>query len=262
MIERISNDVVTLRPMQSPAPQDSDVTVKIDNKQPDPADYLYNPDLADRINTSRQSIREELQLLERTNRKVESDDGQSDQQSDMSSIPSHLETLRQSLKRMESLLYQVASVAAADPDLLQNIQQELVDEMRGFRRVFKEIDFEQNVLPNIDLNAIDISDVIEALRNEEQTISYALEVVEKAESAINQAIEQTGGEKSREVSRTEATLNTAEQNLAAAESAFYPEEILDRAKEVATSLRERMAEAFGAQGNLKPDDVFKLVGAG
>jgi hypothetical protein len=60
-------------------------------------------------------------------------------------------------------------------------------------------------------------------------------------------------------SRTEAVLSTTDQNLTAAESALYPEEIVSRAKEASLSLRDKIPEVLGAQAHLHPDHVFELV---
>ena len=69
-------------------------------------------------------------------------------------------------------------------------------------------------------------------------------------------------EEEAEQSRTEAVLLTIGQNLAAAESAFYPEETVSRAREVSLNLRNTMLGALGAQSHLNPDDVFMLTSPG
>jgi hypothetical protein len=68
-------------------------------------------------------------------------------------------------------------------------------------------------------------------------------------------------EEEAEQSRTEAVLSTIGQNLAAAESAFYPEETMSRAREASLSLQDAMLGS-GAHRHLNPDDVFMLTSPG
>ena len=88
------------------------------------------------------------------------------------------------------------------------------------------------------------------------------QVTEAAEKSIDDALSVQNRQEPDTMSVTEANLSNAQQNLAAAESAFYPEEIVDRAKEVARQLAEQMAETPSTHGTLQPDEVFKLIGAG
>ncbi len=277
MIQRIDNVTVLLKPNPVQNGQSKKVAVEVKNENVKSADYLYNPELADKIHESRKSLKEEMGFLRDANvkqpinvikrpenvekqpknvEKYREQDPQRVQQY------SALDMLKHSMTRMTSLLYQLASVTAGDSDSMEAIQRKLAEELLGYKRVFNGIeltDFESN---KIDMDRLRTVVNTEALQINPENAAATRQIIETAEKSVENALSAQNREQPDSMSVTEANLSNAEQNLAAAESAFYPEEIVDRAKEVAQQLYEQMSETLGAHGTLKPDEVFKLIGAG
>jgi hypothetical protein len=261
MIESIDNGMMVLKPAVKVDDQAKHIRVKVDTEIPKPAEYLYNPHLADKINASRQSIKEEMGLLREANlsaRARQVGGGLSDEES---AVSLSLDVLQRSLARIESLLYQFASVAAADPDSLEALQRKLAEELRGFKRIFEGVELKEIVPPDIDMNRIDVTSKIKPEKLDSLSAASAREAVSAAKDAVGPLLARAG-EKKASQSLTEAVLSTTDQNLAAAESALYPEEITARAKEASLSMRDRMPEVFGAQAHLQPDQVFRLISSG
>ncbi len=261
MIERISGGVMVLRPTAGVDRGPRRVGVRIETDVDKPAEYLYNPDLAEKINVSRESIREEMSLLREASfaaRLRQREDRPVDEE-ERASLS--LDVLKRSLARIKTLLYQVASVAGADPDSLEALQRKLAEELRGYERVFEQIDLKGVESPDLGRDRIAIGGKIDAGSVDSESFEDTMEVISSAEKVVERMLERTQGERSRQ-SRTEAILSTTDQNLAAAESAFYPQEIMSRAKEASFSLRDRMPEAFTAQAHLRPDQVYGLTSPG
>ncbi len=268
MIQRIDNVTVLLRPNPIQNGQSKKVAVEVKNESVKPADYLYNPELADKIHESRKSLKEEMGFLREANarrntaRQPANIEKYREQDTQHVQQYSALDTLKHSMTRMTSLLYQLASVTAGDSDSMEAIQRKLAEELLGYKRVFKGIeltDFESN---EIDMDRLRTVVNTEALQINPENAAATRQIIETAEKSVENALSVQNHEQPDSMSVTEAKLSNAEQNLAAAESAFYPEEIVDRAKEVAQQLYEQMSDTLGAHGTLKPDEVFKLIGAG
>ena len=153
-------------------------------------------------------------------------------------------------------------MSGADSDALEALQQKLADELSGYDKVFKKVKLHNIETPDIKTEEMDISREIKAEDIDPQTAVQAKEKVTEIEEIIERELDSISSDEPEEQSRTEAVLDTTDQNLAAAESAFYPEEIVNRATEVAHKIREKMIEAYDAQSHLEPDEVYKLLGAG
>ena len=261
MIEKISNQTVYVKPLLSLHKNVSQAALTVGDRSENAADYLYDPLFSDKVNASRRSINEELLLLSEMNRNPENAE-QSDQQQPSSSIATSLETLKRSLLRMKSLLYQVASVTAADPDSIQVLQRKLADELRGYEKAVADIDLPESSGVDLTLGRVEISSQADPRETDQVRISDALKDVESAQSNVDRILQQIDRPEPRDESMTEAALSTADQNLAAAESTIYPEKILERAKEVAQILREGLTDAPEVQKSLKPEDVLGLIDTG
>jgi hypothetical protein len=234
-----------------------DIGIEVREDVSKPADFLYNPDLADKINISRESIKEELSFLKKADFGIR--DGQKDDRNPIGEASSEsLDLLKRSLTRMTSLLYQIASVVAADPDSLEALQRKLAGELRGYEEVFDKVKLQEIAGPDLKLDDLDVRGKIDAESLNSESAAAARETISAAEDIAARMLSQIEDEEA-EQSRTEAVLSTIGQNLAAAESAFYPEETMSRAREVSLSLRNTMLGALGAQAHLNPDDVFMLT---
>ncbi len=253
MIERISNQMLVVRPAQGRTQPQKNVSIKVGNDNPKPAEELYNPDLADKISSSRQSIRDELNLLKDLSNRPNVEDaelngsGGGDKASSYSSV-------KRSLMRISSLLYQVASVAGGDSESIERMQKRLIDEFREYEGEVARVDLE-----GINVDKLNISAKVDLDKLTASNAADAQKTVEEAEKALTQTLGTARTDKPHSQSATEAALSTAEQNLAAAESAFYPEEIVDRARSVAGTLRGQMQNVAQAQGKVVPEDVLKLL---
>lgn len=262
MIEQTGSSTYVLRPFALPTNMSRSVNITTDkDSTAETAEYLYNPEFAEKISIARTSIVEEMNLFQASKSRPNESDQTSEEAIRNQSETSSLEALKRSLTRIESLLYQVASVAAADPESLDVLQQKLADEIRGYKKAFKQVDMHEFEDADIELQT-DPAQTDGTRPTDTERYSKLKCEVEEAERFIDAKLAEQRKTGARPVSMTEAVLGTAEQNLAAAESTIFPEEIVSRAKEVATMVRERLAEAFPAQGRLQPDEVFKLVGAG
>jgi hypothetical protein len=268
MIQRIDNVTVLLKPNPVQNEQSKKVAVEVKNESVKSADYLYNPELADKIHESRKSLKEEMGFLKDANakqtkaRQPENVEKYREQDPQRVQQYSALDTLKHSMTRMTSLLYQLASVTAGDSASMEAIQRKLAEELLGYKRVFKGIeltDFESN---EIDMDRLRMVVDTEALQITPEDAAATRQIIETAEKSVENTLNAQNRQQSDSMSVTEAKLSNAEQNLAAAESAFYPEEIMDRAKEVARQLYEQMSDTPGTHGTLQPDEVFKLIGAG
>ncbi len=268
MIQRIDSATYLLKPKPVQTGQVKKVELQVSNENVKAADYLYNPDLADKIHESRKSLKEEMGLLKDAAVINDISVGQSEkavryQPEQAQGIQySALDTLKNSLTRINSLLYQLASVASGDSDSLEAIQRKLAEEISGYRRIFKKVDLTEFKPVKIDVDSLSMAAQTEALQVNPENATATRQVTEAAEKSVEKALKANDDRKLDTKSVTEANLSNAQQNLAAAESAIYPEEIVDRAKEVAQQLYEKMSEALGVHGTLKPDEVFKLIGAG
>lgn len=261
MIERIDNGMMVLRPITKVGQQVRDIGIEVRKEIPKPADYLYNPDLADKINVSRESIKEELSFLKNADLRIR--DGQEGDRNpkEEASSASSVDLLKRSLARITFLLYQIASVVAADPDSLEALQRKLADELRGYERVFDSARLVEIERSDPKLDDLDITGKIDTESLNSESVAAARETISAAEDVAARMLSQIE-EQEAEQSRTEAVLLTIGQNLAAAESAFYPEETMSRAREVSISLRNTMLGALGAQAHLNRDDVFMLTSPG
>lgn len=253
MIERISNQMLVVRPAHGRTQPKKNVSIKVGNDNPKPAEELYNPDLADKINSSRQSIRDELNLLKDLSNRPNVEKGERDGSGGDGETSSY-SSVKKSLMRISSLLYQVASVAGGDAESIERMQKRLVDEFREYEGKVAKVDFE-----GVDADKLNISAKVDLDKLTASNAADAQKTVEEAERALTQTSRTARTEKSDKQSATEAALSTAEQNLAAAESAFYPEEIVDRARSVAGTLRGQMQGVAQAQGKVVPEDVLKLL---
>ena len=258
MIERIDNEMMVFRPITKVGQQAKDISIKVRKEAPKPADYLYNPDLADKINISRESIKEELSFLKKADLGVRDGKEGDRNPKGRASTASSLDVLERSLARITSLLYQIASVVASDPDSLEALQKKLTDEMRGYEKVFDGIKLVEIPRPDLNLDDVDVCGKINAESLNSDSVAAARETVSAAADAAAHMLSKIEEEEA-EQSRTEAVLSTIGQNLAAAESALYPEETMSRAREASLSLRDAMLGASGAHGHLIPDDVFVLT---
>jgi len=261
MIERIDSGMMVLRPITRIGQQTKNISIEVKPEAARSADYLYNPDLADKINASRESVKEEMNVLREANLQTRAKQGDDRQQDEESSSASSLDLLKRSMTRMESLLYQVASVVAADPDSLEAIQRKLVEELRGYKRIFEGVKLPETMPADLKLDDIDISGKLDVENVSSASASDARKAISSAEDVVDRMLGHVE-EEMAEQSMTEAVLSTMNQNLAAAESALYPEEIMSRAREASLSLQDRMLEAYGAHAHLQPDQVFKLVSPG
>ena len=259
MIERISNQMLVLRPAQGRTEAKKNVSVKVSGEEAKPAEELYNPDFADKINSSRQSIRDELNLLKDTYqrpkvRQAENAEAEQSQESPEEGMGSYA-TLKRSMIRISSLLYQVASAAGGNSESLEQMQRRLVDELREYEGAYTRVD-----LDGVDPEELDLASKIDLDQLTPASAAEAQRAVEQAERALTNATSTLKSSESTPRSATEAALSTAEQNLAAAESAFYPEEIVDRAHMVSEALTRQMQDVTRAQGPVVPEDVLKLIG--
>lgn len=261
MIERICDQTVHVRPLLSIDRNARPHAVTVDNSVGKTADYLYDPQFYDKLNASRHSINEELILLSELNRKSATAE-RHDQQQESASTAASIETLKRSLLRIESLLYQVASVTAADPDSMQVLQRKLADEIRGYETVVASVDLPESSDADFTLRKIAISDETGSVQIGQFRISEALEEVESAQSTADRFLVQFDQTERRDESRTEAALSTADQNMAAAQSTVYPDEILARAKQVAERLREGTLDTPHLKRTLKPEEVLGLIDTG
>ncbi|MBU1317980.1 MAG: hypothetical protein KKG33_04685 [candidate division Zixibacteria bacterium] len=261
MIEKISNETVHVRPRLSLSKNVSQSAVTVGNNVEKTADYLYDPLFSEKVNASRHSINEELVLLSEMNRNPENA-GHSDEQQGPAAVATSLDILERSLLRMKSLLYQVASVTAADPDTLDMLQRKLADELRGYKKAIADVDLPEFSGVDLTLNGITIANHADSGETEQVRLSDTLKTVESAVSTADSILLQIKRTGSRNESKTEAALSTAGQNMAAAESTIYPEEILARAKEVARSLREEFMDAPELRRSLKPEEVLGLIDTG
>ena len=261
MIERINSGMMVLRPVTKVGQQAKDISIEVRKEASKPADYLYNPDLADKINTSRESIKEELSFLKKADLGIRDGKEGDRNPKGRASTASSLDVLERSLARMTSLLYQIASVVASDPDSLEALQKKLTDEMRGYERVFESVKLVEISRPDLNLDDVDVCGKINAESLNSKSAATARETVSAAADAAAHMLSKIEEEEA-EQSRTEAVLSIIGQNLAAAESAFYPEETMSRAREASISLRNTMLGALGAQSHLNPDDVFMLTSPG
>jgi len=262
MIEQTGSSTYVLRPLALPTNMSRSVNITTDkDSSAETAEYLYNPEFAEKISIAKTSIVEEMNLIQASKSRT-NESGQTSEEAIRSrSEASTLEALKRSLTRIESLLYQVASVAAADPESLDVLQKKLVEEIRGYKKAFKQVDIHEFQPADVELPTRHAQTDGTQSTDAEGYSKLKCEV-EEAERFIDAKLAELRKTESRPISMTEAALGTAEQNLAAAESTIFPEEIVSRAKEVATMVRERLEEAFPAQGRLQPDEVFKLIGAG
>ncbi|MCK4655468.1 MAG: hypothetical protein KAT85_00500 [candidate division Zixibacteria bacterium] len=258
MIERIENGMMVLRPIAKAGQQARNIGIEIKKEISKPADYLYNPDLADKINVSRESIKDEIGLLKEADLGIRNGQQGDHNPNDEASSASSLDVLERSLIRMTSLLYQIASVVAADPDSLEALQRKLAEELRGYEKVFDSVRLVEIASPDLKLDDLDIRGKINAESLNSKSVAAARETISAAENVAARMLSQIKEEEA-EQSRTEAVLSTIGQNLAAAESAFYPEETISRAREVSLALRDTILGALGAQAHLNPDDVFMLT---
>jgi hypothetical protein len=261
MIERIDSGMMVLRPITGDGQRVTNIGIEVQKATPRPADYLYNPDLADKINISRESIKEELSLLKEAGlgiRGVREGDRNPDKRA---SSASSLDVLKRNMARMTSLLYQIASVIAADPDSLEALQKKLAEELRGYERVFDSVKLAEIEPPDLKLDDLDISGKIDVEKADMESVTAARETISAAEDVAVRMLNKIEAYE-EEQSRTEAVLSTIGQNLAAAESALYPEETMSRAMDASLSLRGAMLGALGAQAHLNPDDVFLLTSPG
>jgi hypothetical protein len=252
---------MVLRPITGDGQRVSNIGIEVQKATPRPADYLYNPDLADKINISRESIKEELSLLKEAGlgiRGVREGDRNPDKRA---SSASSLDVLKRNMARMTSLLYQIASVIAADPDSLEALQKKLAEELRGYERVFDSVKLAEIEPPDLKLDDLDISGKIDVEKADMESVTAARETISAAEDVAVRMLNKIEAYE-EEQSRTEAVLSTIGQNLAAAESALYPEETMSRAMDASLSLRGAMLGALGAQAHLNPDDVFLLTSPG
>jgi len=261
MIEKIIDQTVHVRPLLSLSRNVSQSAVTVGSNSEKTADYLYDPLFSDKVNASRNSINEELNLLSEMNRNPENA-GQPDKQQEPSAAAVSLETLKRSLLRIKSLLYQVASVTAADPDTLEVIQRKLADELRGYEKAVADVDLPEFSGVDLTLGRITIANHADSGESEQVRLSDTLKAVESAENTADRLLLQIKGTEPRDESKTEAALSTADQNMAAAESTIYPEEILARAKEVARSMREGLMDAPELRRSLKPEEVLGLIDTG
>jgi len=261
MIERISNQMLVLRPAQGRTEAKKNVSVKVSGEDSKPAEELFNPDFAQKINSSRQSIRDEINLLKDTYQRPKAEKAAPTEAEEPQEQPEDVasySTLKKSLIRISSLLYQVASAAGGDTETIEQMQRRLVDELREYEGTYTRVD-----LRGVDLDKMDIAARIDLDQLTPASAAEAQEAVEEAEKELTTAT--TKSEKTSEStqrSATEAALSTAEQNLAAAESVFYPDEVVDRAHQVSETLTGQMQNVARAQGRVVPEDVLKLIADG
>jgi hypothetical protein len=268
MIERVDGTTYVLRPNTPAESARSRMNIKVSRQEDNPADYLYNPNLADKIHISRQSISEEIGLLklqpyQKPTAKASDDANRNlDTKKAPATAYSAAETLNRSLNRLKSLLYQFASVTAADPDSFEAIQRKLADELLGFKRVFKNIKLQEFDVSIENLDDVEAVTKIDLQNSDAQSVQSARKVIEDAEDSVEKALGKLGESGRQDESRTEAALKTAEQNLEAAENTFYPEDILIRTRDVAAQVYSQIMPENSVHGKLQPDQVLALIGGG
>jgi hypothetical protein len=260
MIERINSQSITVWPAAKSSQQPKDLSLKVPEGQGQGAEYLFNPRLADKISRSRESLNSEMKILQEAEARKQQDAKQVEQEAESSGGFDTLASLKRSLTRMKSLLYQMASATGGNFEATEAIQRELADELRGYRRVFRGIDISVDQPEPDSRRKLDVAEQVRQAATDSSSTTDALNAVERAESDVEIAL-RTREEVTKEESRTAAALKTAEQNLAAAENTYYPQDILSRAREVAEMLQQQSG-ATSAQRSLKPDEVYKLLNFG
>lgn len=259
MIERVTNQIVHLNPSLSIDKRQPVSGIEIKQSTLNTADYLYNPQFVEKLGTSRQSISEELMLLQERKTEDHRSKAESGEEKEPSAQAASVESLKQNLIRMKSLLLEMASVAAADPDSLERIQRKLADELRGYEKAIKHVDIVEFKNAKLAGATMDVRNLTVAGSTVGSGVTVALNAVESAQIGIERAVRRIGMHTQRPRSETEAALQTADQNLAAAEATVYPDDIFERAKAVARSLSAENSAPAHIHRRLTPGDVLGLV---
>ncbi len=256
MIERISNSTVLLRPSDPKTESNRGSAMKVPTGEQKPADYLFDPRVADKLDLSQKSVREELTLIEQRSRERASEAEASGSQILTDEVMER--SMRTSMARIRSLLYHVASVSGGNPELLKKAQEKVARELRDYDKVFKEVNLDstEKTSEESDLN---LSSRIDPSRLDAESARASLEAIEKAEAELDRrkVVRQKSDDYVK--ARTEAALRTTEQNLRAAKSALFPDDSVARAEEVVRLANASAEKLDKAQSGIRADDVHKLL---
>ena len=212
------NSVQTTVPDRTAQYNREKITIKVPSgSQPDQSSVIVDPSMEKKLQASKSSINDELNLMK--NEQQRRDKNQE-----------VLNQLKEQLMQLELMLQSAVASISGDPTSLENARDRIAGELGSNAGKIKFVD-----LPELDLALSDIDTENLSLSNtsEAEKVRYALN---SAVQAVDKAITENGDNVRQ--TQTEKTLQVAHQNADAVLSTSDPRNIFGSSDKAAELLRD------------------------